>query len=181
MSDQQLGKKLVEGSEIEPFLAAFEHVTGTALSDVQGGENPDFVCTRDTGEVIGLELTKVMRRHDIARWQRILDRQDAMRPFDMLEEIHSLIAKKEEARKRRYAARVAQTMLVLQLVDGSLDILKHLLDGLNGEFKDHGFSEIWLADYSGLEAYGDIELFGLFPDKWWGYHQRHWPDRKPFG
>jgi hypothetical protein len=72
-------------------------------------------------------------------------------------------------------------MLVLQLVDGSLDVLRHLLDGMNDEFEDHGFAEVWLADYSGLEAYGDIELFGLFPNQWWGHHQRPWPDRKPYG
>jgi len=72
-------------------------------------------------------------------------------------------------------------MLVLQLVDGSLDVLQLLLAGMNDEFKDHGFAELWLADYSALEAYGDIELFGLFPEKWWGYHQRPWSDRKPYG
>lgn len=32
-----------------------------------------------------------------------------------------------------------------------------------------------------LEAYGDIELFGLFPRQWWGRHSRPWPDRKPYG
>lgn len=181
MSDQELGKKLVEGIELEPFLAAHEWTTDGALSVVESGENPDFICARANGEIIGLELTKVMRRRDIARWQRILDRQDEMAPYDMLMEIQALIEQKEEARKARYAARVAQTILVLQLVDGSLDVLVHLLDGLNDEFKEHGFAEVWLADYSGLEPYGDIEIFGLYPNEWWGYHQRPWPDRKPYG
>jgi len=181
MSDQELGKKLVEGMELEPFLAGYELTTGSALSVVEIGENPDFICTRARGEIVGLELTKVMRPRDIARWQRILDRQEEMDLPDMLMEMQALIAQKEEARKARYVARAPQTMLVLQLVDGSLDTLMHLLDGLKVEFKDHGFAELWLADYSGVEPYGDIELFGLFPNEWWGYHQRPWPDRKPYG
>lgn len=181
MSDQELGKKLVEGMELDPFLEAYEWTTKSALSIVESGENPDFICARATGGIIGVELTKVMRRRDIARWERILDRKEEMAPYDMLMELQPLLEQKEEARKTRYVGRVPQTMLVLQLVDGSLDVLQHLLDGMNDEFKDHGFAEVWLADYSGLEAYGDIELFGLFPDQWWGYHQRPWPDGKPYG
>jgi hypothetical protein len=181
MSDQALGKKLTEGMELDPFLEAYEWTTETTLSVVESGENPDFLCVRESGEIIGLELTKAMRRRDIARWQRIINRQEEMAPYDMLMEIQALLEEKEQARKLRYAARIAETMLVLQLVDGSLNALQHLLDGMNNEFKDHGFAEVWLADYSGLEAYGDIELFGLSPDKWWGYHERPWPDRKPYG
>ena len=181
MSDQEIGKKQVEGKELDPFLEAYEWTTKNALSVVEGGENPDFICARATGEVIGLELTKVMRRHDIARWERILDRKEEMAPYDMLMELQTQLEQKEKARRARYVARIPETMLVLQLVDGSLDVLQHLLDGLNDEFRDHGFAEVWLADYSGLEAYGDIELFGLFPDGLWGYHQRPWPDRKPYG
>lgn len=181
MSDQELGKKQVEGMEIDPFLEAYEWTTKSALSVVEGGENPDFICARTTGEIIGLELTKVMRRRDIARWERILDRKEEMAPYDMLMEVQALLEQKEGARRAKYVARVPQTMLVLQLVDGSLDVLLHLLDGTNDEFKDHGFAEVWLADYSGLEAYRDIELFGLFSDMWRGYHQRPWPDRKPYG
>lgn len=172
---------MVESMELDPFLDAYERVTNNALSAVEEGENPDFICIRTNGEIIGLELTKVMRRRDIARWERILDRKEEMTPYDMLMEVHVLIEQKEGARKARYSARVPNTMLVLQLTDGSLDGLMHLLDGLNDEFNDHGFAEIWLADYSGLEAYGDIELFGLYPEKIWGYHRRPWPDRKPYG
>lgn len=167
--------------ELDPFLEAYEWTTKSALSVIERGENPDFVCARKTAEIIGLELTKVMRRGDIARWERILDRKEEMAPYDMLMKIQALLEQKERARRARYMARVPQTMLVLQLVDGSLDVVKHLLAGMNDEFKDHGFAEVWLADYSGFETYGDIELFGLFPERWWGYHQRPWPDRKPYG
>ena len=181
MSDRELGKKQTEGMELDPFLEAYEWTTKSTLSVVEGSENPDFICARASGDIIGLEVTKVMSRRDIARWERILDRKDEMGPYNMLMVIQALVEQKEKARRDRYVVRVPQIMLVLQLVDGSLDVLAHLLGGLNDEFKDHGFAEMWLADYSALEAYGDIELFGLFPEKWWGYHARPWPDRKPYG
>lgn len=181
MSDQELGKKQAEGMELDPFLEAYEWTTKSALLVVDGGENPDFICARTTGEIIGVELTKVTRRRDIARWEHILDRKEEMAPYDMLMKLQSSLEQKEGARRARYVARISQTILVLQIVDGSLDVLQYLLDGLNDEFKDHGFAEVWLADYSGLEPYGDVELFGLYPDEWWGYHQRPWPDRKPYG
>jgi hypothetical protein len=43
----------------------------------------------------------------------------------------------------------------------------------------HGFKEIWLADYSELEAYGNIELFCLHPDRLWGYYES--VRGKPYG
>lgn len=35
-------------------------------------------------------------------------------------------------------------------------------------FSNYGFIELWIDDYRGLEAYGDIELFGLFTGKLYG-------------
>ena len=181
MSDEEVEKKLAEGMELEPFLEAYQWVTGTTLSVLEGCENPDFICVSANGEIIGVELTKVMRRGDIVRSARILDRNEEMTRYEMLMKIQTLIEQKEESRKSRYSNRVAQTILVLQLVDGWLKGLMHLLHGISAATENHGFAEIWLADYSGLEPYGDIELFGLFPHKWWGYQQRPWPDRKPYG
>ncbi len=181
MSDQELQKKLAEGMELDPFLEAYEWATGTSLSVLEACENPDFICVRANGAIIGVELTKVMRRGDIVRWERIFDREEEMTRYDMLVKIQTLIEQKEEARRSRYSNRAAQTILVLQLVDGSLNGVMHLLDGISTAIENQGFAEIWLADYSGLEPYGDIELFGLFPHKWWGYQQRPWPDRKPYG
>jgi hypothetical protein len=181
MSDKELGRKEVEWLELEPFLQAYKWTTGGALSVIESGENPDFVCIRPTGDIIGIELTKVTRRRDVAKWERILESKEEMAPYDMLIAVQALLDRKETARRARYAAHVPQTMLVLQLVDGSLDVLHRLLDGSKLEFEAHGFAEVWLADYSGLEAYGDIELFGLSPESWWGYHRRPWPDRKSYG
>jgi len=49
------------------------------------------------------------------------------------------------------------------------------------DFESYGFDEIWIADYTGLEAYGDIELFCLYPSEWWGFYERPNPYAKPYG
>ncbi len=77
--------------ELAPFLEAYEWTTKSALSVIECGENPDFICARETAEIIGVELTKVMRRGDIARWERILDRKEEMAPYDMLMKVQSLL------------------------------------------------------------------------------------------
>ncbi len=67
---------------------------------------------------------------------------------------------------------------VLKVLDGNCDdaALQTFNDDygeaslLCDDFNDHGFAEIWLADYTGLEAYGDIELFCLYPSEQWGGH-----------
>ena len=52
---------------------------------------------------------------------------------------------------------------------------------MGGVAEETGFLEVWLADYTGIEAYGDIELFGLKPEKYWGFHERESPSLKPYG
>ncbi len=169
MSDQEIGKKEVERMEVEPFLEAYEWVTREALVLIAYDENPDFIFERPNGEKVGIELTKLDCKADMDTY------------YEAQEEAHYRIAIKERARVSRYASRVNETILVLQLVDGSLDAIKTGFEGLQADFKEHGFCEIWIADYSGLEAFGDIELFGLYPERWWGHHRRLWPHRKPFG
>jgi len=36
----------------------------------------------------------------------------------------------------------------MPLVDGTLEVMQTALDGLEKDFTDHGFQEIWLADHS---------------------------------
>ncbi len=169
---------MVEEEELFPFLEVYEQVTGARLSFVvmaSRGESPDFICLRPSGKHVGVELTKVMRD------PRDTFIKEEMDPYMAQELIFRLLEKKEKARADLYSKAVGETILVLQLVDGSLDSLRVFLEDIKGEFIGYGFSEIWLADYSGIEAYGDIELFGLFPEKWWGYQQNLTRGWKPYG
>jgi hypothetical protein len=182
MSDQEIGKKEVERDELAFFLDAYQQATGERLEIVASGENPDFICVRSDGSFVGIELTKIRRDPRVAHFEQLLERKDCMGDYEMLEFIAYQLDRKEKARAKRYVKKVRETMLVLQLVDGSLgDGLRRMLEGLEADFADHGFVEVWLADYSGEEAYGDIELFGVYPQIRWGFHERAWSDRKPYG
>lgn len=179
MSDQDVGKKMVEESELEYFINAYEYTTGQGLILVQAGERPDFLCKRENGSFVGIELTKVMRDPETAQADRILKRQNYMSDNDALDFVYEAVAKKAEKMANWSTNDI---MLVLQLTDCQLSALRNVLDAaLKKDFESCGFSEIWIADYTGLDAYGDIELFGLYPSKWWGYHQRQNLQRKPYG
>ena len=184
MSDQERGKKMVEEAEVEYFLDAYEHVTGERL-EVSPSESPDFIGERPDGTLVGLELTKIVRAPETAQWDEILWHEQHMETDDAREFAWALAeAKSRKMKENDWPCRDSM-ILVLQLMDCPLDSLMSYL-GFDPEIMLHdygslGFAEVWLADYTGLEAYGDIELFGLYPKKWWGYYQRPNPGRKPYG
>jgi hypothetical protein len=182
-SSNETAKKEAEREALYPFLDAYALATGQRLELVEDGENPDFICVRpiSEGTPVGVELARITHGPIKAHWDRILDGKVELEAFDAQALVFELIGRKEEARATRYVQRVKDCMLVLQLEDGSLHHVRHALDGLESDFKDHGFSEIWIADYSGLDAYGNVELYGLYPAKYWGFHERPNHDSKPYG
>ena len=84
MSDQDVGKRMAEEMELQPFLEAYEWVTKEELTEGSSEEHPDFICIRENEEEVGIELTKVMRDPRDAQWERILERIDEMDPHDAL-------------------------------------------------------------------------------------------------
>lgn len=178
MSDQEIGKKMCEENDLEYFIDAYEYVTGEKLVIVSRSEKPDFICEKN-GCQIGIELTKVIRDPQSAFWDKAINKQESMDSSDALNFIYKNIKSKTEKTAK---GNWIESALVLQLMDSPLSEIKSLLEkNLQSDFVTSGFSEIWIADYTGLDAYGDIELFGFYPPKWWGYHQRSNPLRKPYG
>jgi hypothetical protein len=179
MSDEQQGKKECEREVLEYFLEAYAWVTGEDLSYhpyISARESPDFVCLRSNGEAVGLELVKVA-------WDTLAQTEVYGRdPYRAIDRIIDLIENKESKRSKHYGSLATTTILILQTVGECKPNLRHMIDdSLQEDFSKHGFVEIWIVDWEGVKAYGDVELFGLFPEKWWGYHRRPWPDRKPYG
>lgn len=180
--DQKSGKKELESTQLGYFLEAYEQATGIALSPIiLGVESPDFLVVNEDGSVYGVELTKLMRTPDEQFVARVINRKNEPNPYEQLEQIHHLIAKKEKARLGGYIKKVAETILVIELVDGTLANILPFLDGLQAEYTAHGFVEIWLADYSGIDAYGNVELFCLYPDRNYGFFERPNASSKPYG
>jgi hypothetical protein len=180
MSDQQIGKKEMELIDLHPFLEAYEYATGERLKLLGAAECPDFVCSRPTGEKIGIELTQIMRDPETAFADSIFGREE-MEPFEAVELISHQLDTKEEKRQKNYGILSNKTILVFQLNDCPLSSLKNFIEGLQDDFINHGFVELWLADYTD-DAFHDIHLFCLFPSKIWGYYERPYIyGSKPYG
>ena len=181
-SDKNFGKKEIELDELYYFIDTYEMITGLKISKVERCERPDFIVNCSNGLSVGIELTKITKDPNT----RFVERIHRMKIIDnhdfVLNELYRLIEQKEHKIKDGNWALPQNTLLVLQLMDFNISELLWVFDkSLQKDFTKNIFSEIWMADYSGIEAYGDIELFCLKPIKWWGYHQRLHPERKPYG
>jgi hypothetical protein len=159
-SESDRAKKTVEEIELQYFIAAYSGATKEGLSVIEPSERPDFVCSRSDGTRVGVELVRFVGQP----------------LFDALS-IFETIWKKEAKRDGSGWRLEENTILVVQLMDYPLKSLKIHFD--RTPLTGHGFKEIWLADYSGIEAYGNIELFGLHPLDWWGYYPQE--RDKPYG
>jgi hypothetical protein len=178
MSEQESGKKTREEMELERFLEAYEWTTGESLRVLKSSERPDFVCFRPDGSRMGVELVKVTRDPQ-SRWaDEALSGRQYMQPGEAIDWVCAAIEVKESKRQEQDWSHRESMILVVQLVDCRLSSLVYLLESVDCE--DHGFREIWIADYAGLEPYGIVELFGLHPLEWRGHHERY-AGRKPYG
>jgi hypothetical protein len=182
MSDQDIGKKMCEEEKLVSFLDAYKDVFKDYISYSFGSsERPDFICYRTDGTKVGIELARIMRYPIDAQADDILDRKEFMDGEEAMAMLYDMIEEKEKLRQQPDWNLPNNTILVLQFVDCSISSL-HLLDeSLEKDFESYGFAEIWIADYTRKAAYGDIELFCLYPQALWGYYERSNPGRKPYG
>jgi len=180
MSDQQIGEKEIERMHLQYFMDAYKDVTGLSFTDDFASESPDFICKRSDGNIVGIELVWIMGNYELVQFEKIVNPSYETKPFETLENIYIMLKEKDEKRARGYGDLSDKTILVMELHQCSLFSLNSVLTSdIKGDFSDFGFFEIWLADFTEIEAYGDVELFGLYPDQRWGYHRRI--PKKPFG
>ena len=107
-----------EQESLHYFLDAYEGVTGETLDVLEGTERPDFICVRETGIRVGVELVKVRRGHpnDI-QWDRIVEKRDFMQREHALEMIQAVGAIKEEKRREPDWKLPESTILLIELWD----------------------------------------------------------------
>ena len=181
MSDNNFGKKLVEEEHLRRFFEAYAIVTGISMNAISNGESPDFICARPTGELVGVELARSPHDYHSAVWDRIWT-DKTMPTHNLLAAVNQIIENKARKRQSAHWRTPDNTILVVELHDYKFDSLAWFRDGSFADnYKDAGFAEIWLADYSTLEAYGEVRLIGLYPSKFWGVHRQPALDGKPYG
>lgn len=179
-----------ESEQLKYFQQAYKQVTGELLKRVRKSERPDYICKRSDGSLVGIEFTLITRNPDESTWGSILDGVEHMNGLDGLEYVTEAILTKGAKLKNANPETPAwqfpdSSILVLSTPDCPiLEIEKFLDEDLLEELietcQQSGFSEIWIADHTEVEAYGSIELFGLFPSEFWGYHPNH-SRGKPYG
>jgi len=182
LSDQEYGKKIVEEMELELFLEEYKYITGLSLQLVNQFERPDFIAQRSDGTRLGIELSKIMRDPESTFWARVLSGEEFADSVDTAIHLQELIYRKDAKRSGSGWTLPDRTVLVLQLMDSSIDqVVLFLDDQVIKELNETGFFEIWLADYTILEAFGTIQLYGIKPEKWQGLHSHSRTGNKPYG
>jgi hypothetical protein len=177
VSDHELGMKMVEREELGLFLEAYQTTPGVDRRFVSYSERPDFICSRADAVLVGVELTWVMCDRDFR--DSMFGRDPSL--YDVVDGLYGAIQVKDRKRRTGTWTHRDNTILVLQEGDCPLARLGPWLEDLGPEeFSDHGFAEVWVADHSELDAYGNIELFGLYPEALRGHFQA-WYRGKSYG
>jgi hypothetical protein len=182
MSDQALGKKVVEEALARHFLEAYRHATGKVVAIAQQTERPDFLCRRGNGLPCGLELVQVRRDPRIAQGFQIAFQTPFMAARDAAESAYDLVMQKEKKRQQPDWKMRKDTILAVLLPECRLcDLEPFLESGLSEDLDNTGFSETWIVDYTTMEAFREVELYCVSPTAWRGQYGRAHPDRKPYG
>ena len=174
-------KKENEEDSLRFFLEAYESITGESFERVEKSERPDFLCIRQDGSKVGIELSRIRRGHpnDIL-FDKIVKKQDYMSIDYALDMIRRRLIEKEKKRNDPDWALPSATILLFELTDIPLSEIKNYINsGMLPDLYETGFAEIWLVDLTGLEAYDNVELFCVCPKEWEGYYPRGL--QKPYG
>lgn len=174
-------KKENEEESLGYFLEAYESIIGKSFEKVEKSERPDFLCTRQDGGEVGIELVKIRRGHpNDVLFDKIVEKQNYMSVDYALDMIQRLAIEKEKKRNDPDWALPGATILLFELTDIPLSELRNCINpGGLPDLYEIGFAEIWLVDLTGLEAYDNVELFCIRPKEWEGYYPRGL--QKPYG
>jgi hypothetical protein len=159
VSTQEIGKKAVEAMEFAYFAASYKHVTGRDLSILRKSERPDFICRWKNVKPVGVELTSA--------------------PSDAFD-IYLAAAEKAEKMKSGNWSLDDRTILVIFVDELPVSLIHEGAISVTQEYENLGFFEVWLADESDLEAFGTVQLFCLWPQRWYGFHARPNAGMKPY-
>lgn len=180
--NQERFKKEAETQDLVYFLKSYLNITGKDLQLLEVSERPDFICEDLDGLKYGVELTMITRPPRTRLWDRIVEKKQFMDSENVIELIQLQSIGKNEKRAEEDWSLSENAILVIQLKDISLHELKPFLRIENfPDLYSTNFKEIWLGDYSEIEAFNSITTFCLKPKELFGFYQRSNPYQKPYG
>jgi hypothetical protein len=174
MSDQEIGKQMVEQEHLDLFVDAYERATGETL-EVGRSETPDFIGEDDEGRTVGVELTQLRFTNDERDMRRALGPE----PHDAWWRLLELTQQKKELLTKGRWPECQRKILVVMLIDATIDEVAAETDTDRPEAG--GFDEIWLADYSQVEAFRAVDLFAVAHPKLEGHFATGDQGQKPYG
>lgn len=178
---QRRRQKELEKRHLNHFLDSYFHATGERLQIHEITERPDFLCKRENGTTVGVELTQIVRNPNDAEWEKILEGRQFMTLEEALECIQNQTLRKDKKRSEDDWKLSGRTILVLQLMDIPLwKVGSMLSDEMLPDLQETKFSEIWMADFTTIEAFGEVELYAFYHPELGG-NQLLLDYKKPYG
>jgi len=170
---QKRWKKNRESYILGHFVDAYKEIAGTSFIDIEECERPDFTCKRENGEKLGIELVKITRGKQDIFWDSVLKGlvyMDSENALNLLQE-HTI--RKDNKRRETDWTLSDSTLLLIELVDIPLaEIYRSLTKKDIPDLLINGFLEIWIIDTTGMEAFNNVEIFCVKPEKFHGYYSR---------
>lgn len=159
---QSRWQKEIEERHLNYFLDSYYCATGERLQIREATERPDFLCKRENGIAVGIELTQIVRNPDDARCEKILEGRQFMSLEEALERLQYQTLRKNEKRAENDWKLSSRTILVLQLMDIPLRIAAPIIsENTLPDMKDTNFVEVWMADFTTVERFDEVELYAF--------------------
>lgn len=105
-------KKEAEQHDFELFAYAYRDATGLTLECLDPSEAPDFICERDDGKTVGVELTQPIRSPDKKFWDEAIEEMDQMDVDDGIDFVNYMLEAKSD-KVKNYST--SYNILVLQI------------------------------------------------------------------
>ena len=177
MNDWEHGKREIEREHLGLFLDAHEAATGESFLEMIDSETPDFIGRDVLGRVVGIEITQLRFGPDEQHIRRISPPEPADHHawWRLLDLMHR---KNQTLTKGRWP-KCERKILVIILIDTSLEAVTAGTD--TDTPSEGGFSEVWLADYTQVEAFGAVDLFAVVHPELEGHFATGDRGQKPFG
>lgn len=179
--NQERLKKECECEVLMHFFDAYQEVMGITLEIVEPSERPDFICKRENGELIGIEIVKITRGDPyLIQHKLVVEKQEYMLPDEALSLLQQEAMKKDLKRVEETWRYSDRAILLIELSDIPLSEIHRFVNQKDlPDLYDTGFLEIWIVDTTGLQAFDNVELFCVKSEERHGYYPRGL--QKPYG
>jgi len=177
MNDHDAAKRWIEEEHLRRFLDAYEEVTEETFSDIALSETPDFIAMDSEGRITGIELTQIRFSPDVQSMRRIFEppTYDSESYMRLIELLH----KKDQTLGKGRWHECQRKILVIMLIDTTIDAI--VAGAETDKPQPGGFDEVWLADYTQVEAFDGVDLFVLVHKDLEGHFATGDYGQKPYG